>query len=478
MAITLEQVQQAAPDQRSLTAASKLLKPSKWPVLEMDVDRGLAWGECKGSGSTPYRVRLDLSDLGYKCTCPSRKFPCKHSLALMWTIAERPDALSAGAVPDWVEEWLGRRRPRKAARPASDASDPAALAPGKDIRSAVEVEEIVDPEEQARRAERAAKAAARRKATREKKVLAGLDELETWLADVLAEGLGAFPPRASERCRQIAARLVDAQAGGLATWLDELPGALFAQPDRVRTDWLAEELGHIALLMHAYRRQQALPPGLREDVRRRVGWTVKRDDLLNDADALRVRDTWTVVGVQSVTQVDHLVRHETWLRRHTEGASPEWALLLDFLPVSGGARPPYGPGEVFVAEVVYYPSAWPLRAQLVSKQTPPDGVVPAGAFHGAAAGLDEAMTRALMVRAVQPWQDPIPVLVDGVHVGTVGSGAVLADIDGTAMVPLAALEGPLVAVAGSGPLCAVGLVRGAGLSVLSASTSLGFWGGT
>ncbi|NJM55470.1 MAG: SWIM zinc finger family protein, partial [Verrucomicrobiae bacterium] len=83
MTLSKDKVEQLAPDQASLSAAVKLLKPSNWPVTARNADGTLLWGECQGSGATPYRVVVSPDDVGYKCTCPSRKFPCKHSLAVM-----------------------------------------------------------------------------------------------------------------------------------------------------------------------------------------------------------------------------------------------------------------------------------------------------------------------------------------------------------------------------------------------------------
>jgi len=80
----LKTIEALAPDQASLSAASKLTKRSNWPRLEKSEQQALIWGECQGSGSNPYRTVVDTGDHGYKCTCPSRKFPCKHTLALMW----------------------------------------------------------------------------------------------------------------------------------------------------------------------------------------------------------------------------------------------------------------------------------------------------------------------------------------------------------------------------------------------------------
>lgn len=114
MVVTLEKIESLAPDQASLAAARKLLKPAIWPTL--DAAEALIWGECLGSGSTPYRVVVSETDAGSKCTCPSRKFPCKHSLALMWMCAEGKVAFASGTIPEWVKDWLGRHREQAAPR--------------------------------------------------------------------------------------------------------------------------------------------------------------------------------------------------------------------------------------------------------------------------------------------------------------------------------------------------------------------------
>src|SRR5262252_296146 len=108
MPLTFERIEGLAPDQASLAAARKLLKPSSWPTLAES--EGLVWGECQGSGATPYRVIISEADAGYKCTCPSRKFPCKHALALMWLRAEGKTTFGSAAPPNWVLDWLSRRR--------------------------------------------------------------------------------------------------------------------------------------------------------------------------------------------------------------------------------------------------------------------------------------------------------------------------------------------------------------------------------
>jgi hypothetical protein len=75
MPIDVSKIEELAPDQASLGAAAKLKKADLWPLLAGE--QTLVWGECHGSGSSPYRVICSDADFGFKCTCPSRKLPCK-----------------------------------------------------------------------------------------------------------------------------------------------------------------------------------------------------------------------------------------------------------------------------------------------------------------------------------------------------------------------------------------------------------------
>ncbi|MFQ9491426.1 MAG: SWIM zinc finger family protein [Bilophila wadsworthia] len=107
MELTSESVLALAPDASSVKAAQALLKPGQWPTLGFN--ENAVWGECKGSGSKPYQVEADLSGPVFKCTCPSRKFPCKHSLALLLLRVQQEAAFTQGEAPDWVKEWLDAR---------------------------------------------------------------------------------------------------------------------------------------------------------------------------------------------------------------------------------------------------------------------------------------------------------------------------------------------------------------------------------
>ena len=105
MGLSLEQVLAFAPDARSAAAGEKLGTPASWQNLGGNDDA--YWGECKGSAL--YQVRVARADLAANCSCPSRKFPCKHALGLLVLAATMPKALAATEPPEWVIEWLVRR---------------------------------------------------------------------------------------------------------------------------------------------------------------------------------------------------------------------------------------------------------------------------------------------------------------------------------------------------------------------------------
>ena len=361
MAPTLDRIEALAPDQASLAAARKLLKPAGWPLIASG--DGLAWGECQGSGATPYRVVVSEADAGYKCTCPSRKFPCKHSLALMWMRAEGKVAFAAAPVPEWVKDWLGRRRgPASATAAGPTPADEVRPKPSMALVQA-EADVLVDPKNEAR----AAAARERNRLDREASILSGLDDLDIWLLDQVQRGIVTFVAQSSKSSRLIAQRLVDAKAPALASRIDSLPARLFTLPEPVRPAAAIQELGQLHLIAEAYRRQELLDPAIKADVRQAVGWTITRDALLADETALRVEAMWRVIAVLSEVQPDRLRRIETWfLRESPSESAPDFAVLIDFIPVATGvAAGGYIAGDTIKAELAFYPSTVPLRAQIV-----------------------------------------------------------------------------------------------------------------
>ena len=166
MNLTSDQVVALAPDTASAKAGRGLVRTAKWPTLGQSADA--VWGECQGSGSKPYQVSVDLDGLAFKCTCPSRKFPCKHGLGLLLLAVEQPDAVKIGDPPPWTAHWLATRRDKaekKTAAAANKAESPDSPAD--------------------------AEAAAKRAAKRLAKMREGGAELGLWLVDQVRHGLAS-----------------------------------------------------------------------------------------------------------------------------------------------------------------------------------------------------------------------------------------------------------------------------------------------
>ena len=464
-ALSLDKIEAIAPDQASLSAARKLLKPALWSGLAAD-GAGLVWGECQGSGATPYRVVVSEPDTGYKCTCPSRKFPCKHALGLMWLRAEGKAAFDAPPAPEWVLDWVRRRRPATDKEPVATSGDKSIALAG------TEEPAEVDPKAEAR----AAAARDRTRKDREESIAAGLDDLDQWITDQLEAGLAGFPAQAAKASRVIAQRMVDAKAPGLASRLEMLPSRMYALPEPERPQMAVRELGQLHLIAQAYRGQEKLPADLREDVRRAVGWPVTREALLADEAALRVSGSWRVVGTMSEVQPDRLRRLETWFLHEETQAVPQFAVLIDFVPVATGiGRSPYQTGERLLATFIFYRSPVPLRALIAEILSPAQECKDPIALPDN--GLPEAFQAYHRALAAKPWLGDWPMAFRRARVRRNGEQLFVCAAEGEGPVlPLAqsqfSLALPLVAL---GCIDAAGLWDGMQLRLLMAETLLGRW---
>ena len=87
MELTEQFILLQAPNAAAAANGRKLSSGGKFSNLRRTESGDLFWGECAGSGKTPYRVSIDWTDPNApvsRCSCPSRQFPCKHALGLMF----------------------------------------------------------------------------------------------------------------------------------------------------------------------------------------------------------------------------------------------------------------------------------------------------------------------------------------------------------------------------------------------------------
>lgn len=381
---TPAQAAKAAPDDASLAAARRLARPGPWS--DTGSTETLLWGKCQGSGKTPYQVSIDLTGPAFRCSCPSRKFPCKHGLALLLLWVE-----GAGSVADveqpagFAQEWAADRSARAASRPSAGAA---------------RAEKQPDPEAQARRLQE-----------RLDLMTGGMEEFSRWLGDLARSGTAAARQQSYAWWDATAARLVDAQLPGLGEQVRSMASEVNARPDW--PEHLLVTLGRWWTATQAWARRDLLDESELGDLRSFIGWPYP-SDAVRASDS--VSDTWTVLGAHR-TDDGRLQQQRTWLLGES---TRETVQVLDF--AAGGQVLPVARvvGSVVEVTVSRYPGRAVRRALL--RDDPAVRQAPAGLPEGTT--VDGALATAAEAWGRNPWARRVPVtLADAVvSAGTPGIG--------------------------------------------------------
>jgi hypothetical protein len=262
-------------------------------------------------------------------------------------------------------------------------------------------------------------AQAKRIAKREELVGAGMDQLELWMRDVARAGLGRLQDGSAFEAQ--AARLVDAQAKGLAGRLRGLGELVGSGPDWPQE--LADGLGRLALLVQAYRNQDALDSATRAMVRRRIGWVQRTAQVLEQGD--RVSGVWAVAGQRHLL-TDQGVARSTWLIADTGRV----AVLEDFAP---SVRPQFDTlwslGHAIRATLAFYPGAGSQRAlvaELGDPMGPTDAPPGAGTLEQVLGERADALTR-------DPWAWGHPFVLQSARVFPSGRRMWIQDVTGATL---------------------------------------------
>lgn len=173
-----------APNADASKNGRKLVLKGAFRKLHKTSDETLLFGECQGSGKDPYKCSSDFirpDAPTHRCNCPSRQFPCKHSLGLMYafaqgkpfTVAEAPEDITSKR--EKMEVRAEKKKERDAAPPKVDK---AALA--KKLKAQ----------------------------------LAGLDLLETLTHDLVRMGMGNTSAKTARQIEEQAKQLRNAYLPG------------------------------------------------------------------------------------------------------------------------------------------------------------------------------------------------------------------------------------------------------------------------
>ena len=180
--ITEEFVRSAAPNSAAVSNGQKISRTGGFVKLCKTADETLIFGECSGSGKNPYHTSVDFSGDSpvFRCSCPSRQFPCKHSLAIMYDWLAKKEF----TVEEVPEDVASKRE--KLAKKAEKAANP-------DLNA-----EKKPPKQN--------KAAAEKKL---RKQAEGLDLAENFVNDLMNRGVSSVNRSSAAQYKALAKQLGD-----------------------------------------------------------------------------------------------------------------------------------------------------------------------------------------------------------------------------------------------------------------------------
>lgn len=309
-----------------MRAGRGLANPSSWQ--ETGEEGGYLWGLCKGSGSRPYQVRVDASGLepGFKCSCPSRKIPCKHVLGLLFLRAAAGGELG-GECPDWAKEWRDKRaRRQEGAGEQADAGEGAKKKRGKKVASFAERVKAHLP-----------------------LMTEGMDLLNDRMIDAVRHGIGPGWLEGLSR------RLVDTQLPGLALLLEKMEKFFQDRRDEAALERMLSFMGRLQLMVEAFRGRERLSEAERYDLFLALGVTLEKEQVA--AEGIRREGPWQVLGV-ALEEFGRIRERRVWLGN----AGGETALLQEYAPRNRSFSGTFNAGDMLAGELFFYPGTVRQRA--------------------------------------------------------------------------------------------------------------------
>lgn len=202
--INEELIRSLAPNQNAITNARKISSSGGFLSLHQTEEKDLIFGECKGSGKSNYQTSVDFSGDApvFRCSCPSRQFPCKHGVAILFEWVNGKN-FEVAEVPEDVAKKRDKIEKRKEKAKEGTTSQPS----------------------------KTSIAAAKKKL---QKQLEGLDLAETFVTDLLNRGVSSINGSSSASYKNLAKQLGDYYLPELQAIMMEIITAeedLSKQPD-------------------------------------------------------------------------------------------------------------------------------------------------------------------------------------------------------------------------------------------------------
>lgn len=329
MQFSEQQILQLAPDDASIKAGKSLSAPSNW-LLAANNDRVL-WGEIKGSGSKPYLTQIDLQNLAFKCSCPSRKFPCKHGLGLMLlTIGASQTIQKNLAEPTWVSDWMDKRQTKATKSEEKTEKEAPADEKGKE----------------------------KRELDRLKAVEAGINELDLVINDLVRHGLMHLNGLSNDFFSNLAKRMIDSKATGLANRIEVLNELRYSINQKQTQHQFLEQLAELNFIIRSFQNRNQLDEISLESLKVSIGWNQAPKALIEDKSFETVKDHWLIAG-QTMRERENMKIQTTYLIGKN---TTKTAQILQF-SINNQAMELLLPVEnELEAGLVFFPHLIPFRA--------------------------------------------------------------------------------------------------------------------
>ena len=188
-----------APNASAVSNAKKISSGSQFVKRSRSEDDSFYMGECKGSGKSNYIVSVDYIEEEnpvFRCSCPSRQLPCKHSIALLYEMLNG----KTFNVEDIPEDILEKRKK-------------------KEIREAKKQEAKETADQKPVKKRPASKAAAKKKINKQ---LEGLALLRKMVNELLLSGLASMGSISLRSYKDLVKQLGDYYLSGAQTYFTEL----------------------------------------------------------------------------------------------------------------------------------------------------------------------------------------------------------------------------------------------------------------
>ena len=262
--LTQQKIEALAPNAEAAKKGRDLVKKNKFANLKINAEKNLIWGECAGSGKTPYYCSADYVDEHnpvFRCNCPSRQFPCKHSVGLLYSYEADATKFVEAEVP---EDILTKREKIEK----------------KQEKKAQEKESI---KEKAEKPKKVNKAAFIKKIDTQ---LIGIETAQKLLRDVVTTGLSAIDVKMRSTLKGQIKELGNYYIGGIQTTFNNLLLSLEAVEDEQYTE-VVNNLNYLSALLKratdyltARKADPEATPELSSAIEEQIGYTWKLIELM------------------------------------------------------------------------------------------------------------------------------------------------------------------------------------------------------